>query len=68
MGGPTGQHVLSRLTWKSEKRFIVKVLADSYSLHNHYDHSLSIARVYRSFPLQWHRVEQQTFCIVKGYK
>ena len=68
VGGPTGQHVLLSLTWKREKRFIVKVLADSYSLHKHYDHSLSITWVYRSFPLWWCRVERQTFCIVKSYK
>lgn len=52
----------------AKKRFIVKVLADSYSLHKHYDHSLGTTRAYRSFPLWWCKVERQTFCIVKGYK
>jgi len=40
------------LLGEREKRLIVTVLVNSYSLHKHYDHILSITRVY----------------IVRGYK
>lgn len=45
---PGGKHALSRLTWKRDKIFIVKVLA--HSLHKHYDHGLSIKRFTEVFP------------------